>query len=125
MMLTFFEFSVYLNGDENISIDNSPLIDLTGIEPTPKASVNDLVIGPNPSSDVMISSFHLGKSGTWTLQACNLLGEVVKTFFDHRTFDGGDYQYQYSVSGIAPGCYLITLSNGTERIVKKLLVSGK
>lgn len=124
MMITFFEFSVYMNGDENISLDTSPLVDLTGIVNPVPAPDFDFMLGPNPAESLLVSHFYLAKPRRLTMFASDMLGKKVKIFFDEKDFLAGDFQYQYSVSGLPSGCYFITLSDGLKQSVKKLVITN-
>ena len=121
MMLTFFEYTIYFPGDENIVIDNSPLVSL-GTNDLVNANANSsLKVFPNPSADKIIVEFNLPSNGNYKLEVKDLLGRTVKTLFENRQMVGGVYRFQYSVGGLVPGNYFIELCGESHSIIKLIV----
>lgn len=109
MMITFFEFTVYFPGDENIVIDNSPLVALSANE----IQTNDnqlLFLFPNPATDKLIAEFTIPVKGNYSLYIKDVTGRIVKQLFPDRKMDTGNYRFQYSIGELPVGAYLVELS---------------
>lgn len=123
MMLSFFEFTVYFPGDENIVIDNSPLVSLATNDISTQDKNQSLFLYPNPSTNKMIVEFTIPVNGNYSLEIKDLLGKTVKQLFPDRKMETGNYRFQYSIGELPTGNYLVVLNNGTNINTGKLIIA--
>jgi len=79
---------------------------------------------PNPvqSGDQLNVSLELEKNSNLEIVLYNLLGSRVKTLAN-RTYAPGEYVESYDLSGVKPGLYFVTISNGKDNFTKKITVN--
>ena len=123
MMLTFIEYTIYFPGDENIVIDNSPLVSLetNADELSDENFAASLLLFPNPAADKVIAEFSVPVNGNYSLDVKDVLGRTVKTFFAPRQMEAGNYRFQYSTGNLPAGNYFVEL-NGETKITTKLTI---
>ena len=122
MMLSFFEFTIYLQGDENIVIDNSPLISLGTQDLLSNSENQNLFVYPNPTTNKLITEFTVSENGNYSLEIIDALGRTVKQLFPTRKMETGNYRFQYSIGELASGNYFVKL-NGKSSSTSKLVIS--
>ena len=122
MMLTFFEFTIYFPGDENIVIDNSPLVPLGVNDVTAQNENSNLQLFPNPANDKLITDFTIPATGTYSMEIKDVLGKTVKQLFPSRNMTDGNYRFQYSIGSLPAGNYFVQLTGKTTTI-SKLIIS--
>lgn len=78
---------------------------------------------PNPFNGTTSIKFNCPISGTVDFTVFDILGKQVH----NKKIDAvtGANVIKYSSENLAPGAYFYMLSNGTERITKRMVVSGK
>ncbi len=122
MMLTFFEVTYYFPGDENIVIDNSPLVSLGTNDVNSLNENSNLMLFPNPATDKLITEFTIPENGNYSLEIVDVLGRTVKQLFAERTMSDGNYRFQYSIGSLPAGNYFVRL-NGKTKSISKLVIS--
>ncbi len=125
MMLTFFEFTIYFPGDENIVIDNSPLVDISSGINERQVETENLFLYPNPATDKLITEFTIPEIGNYSFEIKDVLGRTVKLLFPERKMETGNYRFQYSIGELPSGNYLVVLNNGKNSSSSKLIISTK
>lgn len=73
-----------------------------------------LVVYPNPGQDVVKVAF--GGPGTYSLVVTDLQGKTVVQRYQTR-----DQEVSLDVSNLTPGIYLLEVSDGTDRVTRKLM----
>ena len=74
---------------------------------------------PNPAENIALVNFNAGGAET-KLTVYNALGELVKSF-DLTTTLGNNYQQRLDLSNVAPGVYMIRVTNGNQNISQHLI----
>jgi hypothetical protein len=113
MLVVFFMYALYQNGDENIVIDPNLSIENQHVEKP------ELMVYPNPALDkVQWSSFsNRYEKGKMSLTDIN--GKTVQAQF--ISIQGGMNQGELDVSHLAPGVYQLTLEFGNQHQVTRLI----
>ena len=80
---------------------------------------NNLLIFPNPSTGTFNLSYTFENKDDYVIEIQNMLGETVysKTILDYQ----GDYTNSIDLNNQAKGMYMISIKNGQENIVKKIV----
>jgi hypothetical protein len=126
MMLVYFSYMLYQNGDENFVIDSSIL------EPTPnaiEAPTKDMVSTiqmyeptPNPANDMVSISYYLPSSANEAeIRIYDITGKLVLTEKAGKT--AGHNSQQVSIANLAQGQYVCTLTTEKGVKSKQLIVS--
>jgi hypothetical protein len=119
MMLVYFSYLIYQNGDENIVLDSSTINVPTDLkEPISDNGIVSTVqlydAYPNPSNGATTLSFYSPANHPVTLQITNLLGEKVDEM--HIKAESGFNKFEYSNQRLQAGTYFYTIScNGINR----------
>ncbi|MCI9844372.1 reprolysin-like metallopeptidase [Flavobacterium pectinovorum] len=80
----------------------------------------DFVLHPNPNKGNFTVQFDCDSTKVVEVTVHNVLGEKVY----NKTFDKSPYFYQnIQMQNTTPGLYFVTITNGDQRIVKKILVN--
>lgn len=110
MFLTYFIYAPYQAGDENIVLDDTPLVDITAsIE---SFEIEALEFYPNPASDqVILSGIDDG-----TVTVSDALG---KTFINQNTYGSS---YNVDVENLRPGVYLLQWSGEDRTATGQLII---
>ncbi|MEY4594694.1 MAG: hypothetical protein RIQ47_1104 [Bacteroidota bacterium] len=113
---TFYIGFHVLSGTKTASlrIDDINLSVSTGVGIT-KPEEYSLVVYPNPASDQLVISG--GKGSNYRLQLFNMLGESV---IDQKAAELN--QESINVSGLAPGLYMLTLTNSSSRTMRSVVI---
>ena len=86
-------------------------------------SVNNVQIGPNPTSGVFTLQFDaLVKEPSLSIQIFDLEGKevVVEELLNFK----GRYNKEYNLSGKGSGLYLLEISNGLQKRHEKIMLAG-
>ncbi len=89
------------------------------IDDTP-ANLN-VSLAPNPAVDLFRLSFHIDAFAIYTIEVLDMSGRVVKTLY-HDGLTAGDHQLSFNRNALVAGQYLISISNGPNRIAHEPLV---
>jgi hypothetical protein len=93
----------------------------TGIEEGPVgAGLTMGSVSPNPSSDMANLSWVSGNSGISEVSVYDLSGRLW-TEQDLGVIPEGEHSFQLDTQQLPPGCYLVVVSNGSERAATKLV----
>ena len=83
--------------------------------------VNNLKLMPNPASYTTTISFEGLEEAPGTISLVNLSGNLVKVLVANETFKKGTNSFQFDLSGIGAGIYLISINTDkgfkTQRLV--------
>ncbi|HWK04496.1 MAG TPA: T9SS type A sorting domain-containing protein [Puia sp.] len=103
-------------------VDNDGNITYSGVLVVDLAGINNLIIFPNPVTDLVTIRFS-GISGMITLQLLNIEGKIL--LFKELGFSGGG-SVSLPVSMYPPGNYLIRILTGGHVIrTEKLVIERK
>ena len=83
-------------------------------------SLNDLKIGPNPSSDVVSLAFSTQEKGDLDIQVLNLNGQTV--YKEFMSDFSGDYSSDLDLSGQATGTYLLKIQQGKKQWIEEIIL---
>ena len=109
MMLTYFTFMAYQNGDENIVLDSSAIVSNTfDIKEKERLALNCF---PNPSRSSMNLTFTLPQREICNIDIFAMNGVTVKGIVRGQWFDKGENQLPISTADLPSGNYIIRLSS--------------
>lgn len=117
------EVKVFVFKYANISDASSSDCKKAGIKETSekdKLVVNDLTCSPNPSNGKFNLKFRSDDKTTPEVVVRDINGKVVYTE-KATTFDG-NFDKEISLDGAAKGIYLVTITQGSKAVTKKLVV---
>ena len=113
MMVVFFSFLDYEEGDENINLE------VTGINELPGAS-SALQVYPNPANDQVELSSMLSEGGDVFIRITNISGMILSEVSE-GFIPKGIYSASIDVSAFPAGIYFVELKSGNEKVVEKLV----
>ncbi len=122
MMLVYFAFTPYQNGDENIIIDSTSIIN--GVEQVNSSKIITpqlYDLSPNPASNIITFQYFLPKSVVAEIKIYDLQGKII------REINGGNISglitKQINISDLPTGIYYLTLNadgiTRTKKIIKE------
>ncbi len=95
---------------------------------TPPVSVNEhLAVGfnvfPNPVRDLFSIEYQLSSSSKVSVSLVNQLGQEMMGLLQSDYQDAGYHKFDYNISNLEPGIYLIRISTEFSNITKKIIIS--
>jgi len=113
-------YDVIVNADAASQGDNRlELVQRTIQPPIVIAPVFSVKLGPNPATDKVLVNFTNTSTAATTISVTSMDGKLMTTVNMGEVQQG---QATIPVRGFAKGTYLVTLNNGTERNVQKLVI---
>lgn len=122
MMLVYFLFAQYQQGDESIIIDNAPTVGVQALQPYYKR-VDLLQPYPVPATDLLYVKYHLENSARGSLELVNMNGQVVVQVFAGKQLNAGYSVMPVDVRNLPSGLYTLRLHVDGE--LKTKMVSVK
>ncbi len=119
MMLNYFIYTAYQPGDENIVIDNSPLVNL-GVGNYYKTDQLFSLV-PNPANSQVIIKYYIEHTTTGKLDIIDMQGRIVRQLFNGE-MKQNYYANTYSISELPAGMYTVRLSTADHVVNQKLLI---
>jgi len=122
MMLVFLVYTPYQAGDENIIVDSAVLLG------TPQQFNNYyhgqqlLDVCPNPTVKDLIVKCFLESPDLGTITFTDITGREVRRFMDNGKMPAGYSTYTYTVTGLPPGVYTLTLKTSQRLLTQKVVV---
>lgn len=124
MMLVFFAFTAYLPGDENIVIDNSPIVDVTGIKDLQRdvvSSVQFYNVFPNPAkTGAQLNYFSPAAQNQVKAKITSLDGKITREW--STSLQQGYGTVQMNLEGLSKGQYFITLQTASFTKTKPFII---
>ena len=80
---------------------------------------DNIKISPNPSSDSINLSFKSTTSDSYLILITDMLGKVA--FYTNEHFTIGENVRDYDISKLAPGNYLLNITNQKEQFTQKII----
>lgn len=87
-----------------------------------KLSKNEINLYPNPASDHSLIEFNLDNSSEININLLDVLGNKIQTIYSGIAKDG-NFLHNLNTEKLNSGVYLIEITMGDEKIIKKLTVS--
>lgn len=78
-----------------------------------------LAVAPNPASTVVNIQVQVPESGQHTIRVSNTIGQTL--YLEQLTLDAGIYSKAVDVSDFTNGIYIISIENGFESLVHKVV----
>ncbi len=120
MMLTYFLWTQYQNGDENIVIDSSFGVNV----PEPLYREQELFAPyPNPASGYIVVKSYFDKPQNGSLDITDMNGRIVKRLSTDEPVKAGYQVRKYPVADIPAGIYLLRLHTGGNMLTQKLVIN--
>jgi hypothetical protein len=131
MMLVYFAYTIYQQGDENIVVDGSPLVDITdtsivsgiseerakGIVSTPQ--LYDAF--PNPAADETTFGYFLPQNSRASIRIFDLSGRLIEELKAPGNF--GFNSVKYNTAALPAGEYVYSLIADGQAKAKRLIVN--
>lgn len=115
MFLCYYFGTIYLPGDENISLETSvptSLIDESFSLSSPEASIS-----PNPIQQQGVLSWNARQDGIYSLFITDITGKVVQTIADNTFFAAGTHSVELQHDKYTSGMYAVHIRyNNQQRI---------
>lgn len=121
MMLTFFVWTPYQTGDENIVMDTSALIEVS-VKGNYYTQQQLFTPYPNPATDELAIKLFLTKQAMVTVDVVSMDGKLVKQFMHNEALDNGYTAKMYSVKDIPTGTYILRLRTPDKVLSEKLII---
>ncbi len=77
---------------------------------------------PNPFNPATTIRFSIVKAANITLTIYDINGRLINEPIRSKYFDSGVYKIRFDASGLASGTYFYTISNGVQKLTKKMLL---
>lgn len=81
-------------------------------------------IAPNPVMEDAVATIHVTREANVVLEILNINGERMKYIANER-FDPGSYTFNVQTSNLEAGIYFVSLSTGSTRVVRKMVVAAR
>ncbi len=112
MFLCYYFGTIYLPGDENISLETSnttSIIDESFSIPSPVA-----IISPNPAQHRGILSWTAHNDAYFSIKITDITGAVVQTITNTKFFAAGQHFVELRNDHFTPGMYFVHIYDGTS-----------
>ncbi|MES2679886.1 MAG: T9SS type A sorting domain-containing protein, partial [Bacteroidota bacterium] len=121
MMLVFFAFTAYLPGDENIVVDNSPIVGINDLQNDIVNSLQMYNVFPNPAKTNAQLNYFSPKGQSQVKATITAIdGKVVKEW--STTLQQGYGSVQMNLEGLSKGQYFISLQTQSFTKTKPFIV---
>ncbi len=120
MMLVYFIFSMYQPGDEFIKIDTTFPVNINTA--TYYHGQQLLEPYPNPAKNQLYAKAYFETAGTGSMDLVDIQGRVVKSVFSNANIASGYQTWTISLSGIAPGNYVLRLNTKGGTQTQKVII---
>lgn len=121
MMLTYFIWTLYQQGDENIKIDSSQLIDLQ-VKTNYYREQQLLLPYPNPANDVLIVKYYFNNPAEGNLYITDMNGKIVKRLLTDGRLEAGYTATPYNISALPAGNYILQLRTAENILSHKIII---
>jgi len=111
MMLVFFAVTYYLPGDENIVVDNSPMVGLRELSFSNRKDFQILKVYPNPTSEILNLSYFSLHNETAQLRIFSVDGKMIRQ--TDLSVSEGFRDLIIDTSVLSPGQYFINVQTKT------------
>lgn len=122
MMLTYFIWTRYQNGDEQIALDTSTLTELS-IKTNAYKDGELFAPYPNPATDKLIVKYHFDHEQTISLVLTDMQGKTIRQWIDKGKAKAGYTAMPYDVNDIPQGAYLLRLTTPDRILTEKVMVT--
>lgn len=119
MMLVYFLYTLYQNGDENIVIDDA---DPLGIAAPYYQQTQLLEVYPNPAHDRVVIKCYLDRPQQIAVDIISINGAIVKSISPNQFTTAGYTPFVCSVKDLSPGIYNVRLHTPGGIQAKKLVI---
>lgn len=96
---------------------------VTGIQEQSKATLNSLVLYPNPASQNTKLSFNLIERNKVSVLVYDILGNLVSTLSHDNEFEKGNHTVNLNTSDLSSGIYYVSLEINGAKETKKLVIN--
>ena len=114
MMMTFFIYSAYQPGDEDVVLDSTILLSTS--EP---AFEQGMKIFPNPTDDKITVEAFLKNPSPVELRILNAMGELVMS--KNWNINERGFMKTFSLASLSAGMYFVELITSEGRVVQQVM----
>jgi mono/diheme cytochrome c family protein len=111
MMLVYFIYMGYQQGDEDIVLDSTLLSSNLPFAPLAAENLAAVTVGPNPTKTFATVSFELTEADEVAFSLHNAQGQVVRELPATSRLPVGKHQQNLDVAGLPAGFYTLQLRN--------------
>ena len=111
MFLCYFFGTIYLPGDENISLETQ---NTTGVYESVFPEVSSANVIPNPAYHNGILQFSITKSGSFTISIADIIGNTRKVLLANKDFSSGTHSVEIPLDEYESGTYNVRIYNSTS-----------
>lgn len=121
MMLTYFVWTTYKPGDENISIDTSTLVDLS-VPNNYYRGQQLLSVYPNPASDKLLMKCYFEKQTKLDIDIIDMQGHLIKLLAKNESH-AGYYVLQADIHMLPAGNYIVQVRTPEQIFREKITIA--
>ena len=119
-MLVFFAFTYYLPGDENIVVDDSPIVGLPELLDKEQSGLRLFDLYPNPAKQASRLRYFSPENEKAAAKIISVEGKVVREW--PVALISGFNEFDLNLENIAPGQYFINVHTGNSVQTKTLII---
>lgn len=109
MLLVYFAYMSYQNGDENIILDSTLLQSVPVTQPSGHPTITSLSAWPNPTTEETTIEYELTETTDVVLTLTDVAGRIVQTLADRTQMRPGIYRENAVLHNLPPGTYVAEL----------------
>ena len=87
------------------------------------SNINYSSIMPNPSNGIFTLNLGLKKQASMKVELLDLTGKLIRIIFNTETVSGGNHTFNFNISGLDAGIYLLKIKDETTAKTIKLVVT--
>lgn len=120
MLVNFFNFVVYQEGDENVVLGENILN--SSIEVGALQNSTLFAPHPNPSDGNFSLSFHLESDMEIEISLRDLQGRMIQSLKPKMSYENGFHEVEISTMNLNSGVYLVELRSSFDQIQQKIVI---
>ncbi len=86
------------------------------------ANADTLYVSPNPFDSITTIHFDIVQNDTVSLYVYDMLGHIVKTYFQDTFLTSGSYSINFIADTLPNGIYLVILNTTTNTLIAKVVI---
>jgi hypothetical protein len=118
MMLIYFAYTYYLNGDENIVQDST----VAFVSVDEAKIIGDVQLFPNPAQDNTLLLLQCFKTQQIDISLCDITGRTIKQIAANHTVNEMMNTFSFSTADLPDGLYFVQILTAGEQRSLKLVV---
>lgn len=120
MMLVFYVFTIYQQGDENVVIDSTPLVNVIPV--TYYHGQQLLTPYPNPASNELIVKCYFDEADKAKIDLLDMNGKIAQHFAENISINNGYSTFTYHLDNLPNGEYILQLKTSMQKLSQKVII---